>query len=147
MGLPIAAAVTAKALVTGKTASADLVKTPAESTGVEKGLAEVVSNDAGQADLLDLQYFAFDIVALLYFLIQFLTVTAVDPSKGLPTIPPTLLALAGVSTTGYLVKKALETGVAPTISSVSPLRVQLGQDLPSAYGWTRADPDGAIPCN
>jgi hypothetical protein len=128
LGLPVAAAVVAKALTTGKAASGQLTKSASESRGVGAGIAEIVSNDTGQADLVDIQYFAFNVVALLYFLVQFATVTAADPGKGLPTIPPTLLALAGVSTTSYLVKKALETGVAPTITSVSPLRVQLGVD-------------------
>jgi len=128
LGLPVAAAVVAKALTTGKAASGQLTKSASESRGVGAGIAEIVSNDTGQADLIDIQYFAFNVVALLYFFVQFATVTAADPGKGLPTIPPTLLALAGVSTTSYLVKKALETGVAPTITSVSPLRVQLGVD-------------------
>ncbi len=128
LGLPVAVAVAAKALTTGKTASGQLTKSASESRGLAAGLAEIVSNDTGQADLVDLQYFAFNVVALLYFFVQFATVTTIDPSKGLPTIPSTLLALAGVSTTGYLVKKALETGVAPTITSVSPLRIQLGVD-------------------
>jgi hypothetical protein len=128
LGLPVAAAVAAKALTTNKTVSGQLAKSAGESRGVGAGIAEIVSNDTGQADLLDIQYFAFNVVALLYFFVQFATVTAAGPGKGLPTIPPTLLALAGVSTTSYLVKKALETGVAPTITSVSPLRVQLGVD-------------------
>jgi hypothetical protein len=128
LGLPIAAAIAAKGLTTGKTIRGDLVKPATESHGVGAGIAEVVSNDSGQADLVDLQYFAFNVVALAYFLVQFATVTLADPGRGLPTIPPTLLSLAGVSATGYLVKKSLETGVAPTVTSVSPLRVCLGRD-------------------
>src|SRR6266545_7802521 len=58
-------AVVAKALTTGKAASGQLTKSASESRGVGAGIAEIVSNDTGQADLIDIQYFAFNVVALL----------------------------------------------------------------------------------
>ncbi|HEY3006556.1 MAG TPA: IPT/TIG domain-containing protein [Micromonosporaceae bacterium] len=129
LGLPIAGAVAAKGITSGKIVNQDLLKPPPTAEpGVGRGLAEAVSNDAGQTDMVDFQYFAFNLIALLYFFLSFATTSALDPSKGLPTIPPTLLALSGVSTTAYLVKKQLETGVAPVITSVTPMRIVLGTD-------------------
>jgi hypothetical protein len=128
LGLPVAAAVAAKALTTGKIAQNQMSKPLSDKSGVGAGLAEIVSNDEGQGDLLDFQYFAFNVLALVYFFVAFATTSADSPVEGLPDIPPTLLTLAGVSTTSYVVKKALESGVAPTITSVAPIRVQLGRD-------------------
>jgi hypothetical protein len=129
LGLPIAGAVAAKGITTGKVAHEDLLKAPTGAKpGVGRGLAEAVSNDAGQTDLVDFQYFAFNLVALLYYFVTFATTSAVDPTKGLPVIPATLLALSGVSTTAYLVKKQLESGLAPVITSVAPMRVIAGVD-------------------
>lgn len=129
LGLPIAGAVAAKGIISGKVANEQIVKTPDTSEpGVGRGLAELVSGDKGQADLLDFQYAAFNLVTLMYFFIIFATTSAIEPSKGLPTIPATLLSLAGVSTLAYLAKKQLETGLAPVVTSVTPMRVRLGTD-------------------
>lgn len=72
LGFPLAAAVTAKALTTGKVAAGALQKTADGGPGVAKGIGEVVSNDAGEADLVDFQYFAFNLVTLAFFAVQFL---------------------------------------------------------------------------
>jgi hypothetical protein len=129
LGLPIAGAVAAKGITTGKVVSEEVLKAPAGAKpGVGRGLAEAVSNDSGQTDLVDFQYFAFSLVALLYYFITFATTSAVEPARGLPVIPATLLALSGVSTTAYLFKKQLESGLAPVISSVAPMRVVVGVD-------------------
>lgn len=71
-------------------------------------MAEVVSNDEGQTDLMDFQYFAFNLLALGFFLFEFVP----DPSGGLPDLPPTLLALTGLATASYTTKKGLETAAA-----------------------------------
>ena len=69
LGLPIAGAVAAKGMVSGKVVNENLFKAPKsdENAGVGSGLAEVVSGDTGQIDLLDFQYAAFNAVTLLYF--------------------------------------------------------------------------------
>jgi hypothetical protein len=128
LGFPIGAAVTAKALTTNKVIQGTLDKSAGQSTGVPAGLAELVSNDSGQTDLLDFQYIAFNVFTLIYFLVSLATITASHPGSGLPQIPATLLALSGVSATGYLFKKATETGVAPTVTAVAPLSIVLGVD-------------------
>jgi hypothetical protein len=133
LGLPLAAAVTAKALVSNKVVTGELSKVPGEGQGVATGVAELVTNDTGQTDLVDFQYVAFNLFTLIYFFVAFATVTAEDPKLGLPAIPATLLALSGVSTTGYLFKKATEQGVAPQITSVTPMRVVLGSSQQSIW--------------
>lgn len=125
LGLPTAAAVAAKALTVNKVAKGEVVKEvadPNEAGGIGKGLAEVVSADNGRTDLIDFQYFAFNLLALAYFLFQFVA----QPSDGLPEIPPTLIALTGVAVAAYTGKKALETE-APTISAVIPRRLVVGE--------------------
>jgi hypothetical protein len=123
LGFPLAAALGAKALTTSKIAGGSLTKDKASDTekGTTKGLAEAVSNDRGEIDLLDFQYFAFNLLALGFFFIQFLT----KPFDGLPALPATLIALAGLSAATYTTKKALETDEKPGITTVIPHRVPL----------------------
>lgn len=125
LGLPTAAAVAAKALTVNKVAKGDVVKqrvSANEKGGVGRALAEVVSADNGRTDLIDFQYFAFNLLALAYFTLQFLT----SPGEGLPEIPPTLIALTGVAVAAYTGKKALESD-APVISAVLPRRLTVGE--------------------
>lgn len=84
--------------------------------GYGHGLAEIVTDDNGNADLLDFQYFGFNLVTLAYFVVEFLT----HPGSGLPDLPPTLISLAGISAAAYTTKKALETDVRPVVSRVIP---------------------------
>jgi len=133
LGFPLTAALAAKALTSSKVASGTLTKPPAgangptpeggggKSVGVVKGLSEVVANDQGETDLLDFQYFAFNLVTLAFFFVEFLT----HPANGLPNLPPTLIALSGLSAAAYTTKKALETDIPPVITSVVPHRVPL----------------------
>jgi hypothetical protein len=114
----------AKALTTGKVADGSLTKTQPEDGGVTKGLSEIVSNDQGDTDLLDFQYFAFNLLTLAFFAVEFLT----KPWAGLPDLPPTLIALAGLSAATYTTKKALETDTPPKILSVIPQRVALAPE-------------------
>ena len=129
LGIPVAAAVAAKALMTNKVLNGDVTKTIGTSEGVLAGAAETVRKDAGSADLLDFQYAAFNAIALVYFFATFLGTTASNPDAGLPGIPPTLLGLSGVSALSYVAKKSLEKGTAPEVLGVSPRRVVLQHDL------------------
>lgn len=106
LGFPMAAAVAAKAITVAKFDDKTVHKPELrpDQKGVVQGLAEVVSNDTGQTDLLDFQYFAFSLLTLGFFFVEFLT----KPGGGLPNLPPTLIALAGASTAVYTAKKALE---------------------------------------
>jgi hypothetical protein len=140
LGFPIAAAVAAKALTTNKVATGQLTKTPIDGAGdgnksngdtdttdhpptrgIAVGTAEVISNDAGETDLLDFQYFAFTLLTLTFFFVEFLT----HPANGLPHIPPTLVALSGLSVAAYTTKQALRTDVTSLITAVVPRRIQM----------------------
>jgi hypothetical protein len=107
LGLPVGAAVAAKALRSWDAATGGPHRQDAsgEPRGVVAGCAELVSNDEGEADLVDAQYVLFDAVMLLWFLVSFFSA----PAGGLPVLPATLLALRGTSGVAYIAKKRLET--------------------------------------
>lgn len=133
LGLPTAAAIAAKAMTQSKVGSGRMTKDTIDAdierrgnqrdkgSGVIKGVAEIVTNDRGETDLIDFQYLAFNLVALGYFTLEFVD----SPSAGLPEIPPTLLALSGVAVAAYSGKKALEKDTPPVITTVLPRRVPL----------------------
>lgn len=109
LGFPVAVAVAAKGIAV---ANAGGSPTPpnaltaddaAAKGGTFQSLKEIVSSDQGDTDLLDFQYFAFNLLTLTFFFVQFLT----HPVAGLPDLPPTLVALSGISAGGYTTKKAL----------------------------------------
>ena len=107
LGFPLTAAVAAKAITTAKVENGTMVKEPLRPDegdgGFAQALREIISNDAGETDLLDAQYFAFNLLTLAFFFTQFLT----QPAAGLPDLPATLIALSGLSAAGYTTKKAL----------------------------------------
>jgi hypothetical protein len=149
LGFPLGVAVAAKALTTAKVSSGTIAKTPNEkSEGLTQGLREVISNDNGETDLLDFQYFAFNLVALAFFWTEFLT----NPAQGLPDLPATLIGLSGLSAAAYTTRKALETETKPGISAVVPRRIPLVEGssiavVGSGFGErpTKEDIDNASP--
>jgi hypothetical protein len=123
MGFPLTAAIAAKALTSRKVEDGELVKPELEApTGLAGGIREVVSNDEGETDLLDFQYFAFNLLTLAFFLIEFLT----HPAKGLPDLPPTLVALSGAAAAAYTAKKALESTPASADPDAAPEALAAG---------------------
>jgi hypothetical protein len=117
LGLPTGAAVAAKAITTTKIGAAhDQGRAAAKTTAADanRGLgdraAELVNDDAGNTDLGDLQYQLFNLLTMAWFLVSFLP-HPVNP-HGLPDLPVTLIGLTGVSTAGYVTKKALEPSAA-----------------------------------
>jgi hypothetical protein len=116
LGGPFAAAVLAKAITTQKVENGTTQKTDAEpSTDPVQGLGEVVSDDNGRTDLGDLQYFLFNLVALVYFLGTLIF----NLDDGFPDLPGLLVGLTSVSAAGYVSKKAADRAV-PTLTSVLP---------------------------
>lgn len=105
LGLPLAAAITAKAVTVGKLTEGEIGANPIAATqgGVADGLAEIVSKDSGETDLVDFQYFAFTLLSLAFFFTQFLG----HPAGGLPDLPATLVGLMGISAGAYTAKKAV----------------------------------------
>jgi len=72
LGGPFAAAVLSKAITTQKAKDGTLPKSEAQETAtVGEGLSQVISDDTGDTDLVDTQYFLFNLLALAYFLGSF----------------------------------------------------------------------------
>jgi hypothetical protein len=118
LGLPVGAAVVAKGITQSKVESGMVAtKLPdGVETNALAGVGQLVADDSGQADLLDFQYFGFNLILLSYFFIKFLG----GEAGGLPELPDTLVALSGVSAAGYLGKKGLDKDVRPVITAIDP---------------------------
>ena len=110
LGIPVAAAVAAKGITLRnieKSAAIKKKKTPAEpESNPVAGFAQLFTNDDGNADLLDAQYFVFNLLLLAFFVVVFLG----NETAGLPQLPSNLVALTGIGSAGYLAKKTQETG-------------------------------------
>jgi len=129
LGLPVAAATTAKAVVAGANSgqgpvtSASLTAKTAGGPGGHRvyvrnpispgvwgflrGVAELFTGDDDAVAWADLQYVVFTMITLVYFASQFLA----QPAAGLPQVPAALLTLMGVSATGYAANKIVSTKV------------------------------------
>jgi hypothetical protein len=99
IGGPIGAAILARGIVASQVASGQ--SKPDADEGPQA--SDLVSNDAGDTDLGDLQYVLFNAVALTFFFGELLA----SPTLGLPTMPDVLVGLTSVSAVGYIAKKAL----------------------------------------
>jgi hypothetical protein len=106
LGIPGAAAVSAKAITQSKVAADPAYKpaAPDKPPNALQGIGQLVSDDAGNSDLLDAQYFIFSLLLLCYFLAQFLS----GESSTLPVLPDTLVGLTGVSAVTYVAKKGVK---------------------------------------
>jgi IPT/TIG domain len=118
LGIPIGTAVVAKGITQSKVDSGKVsTKQPdGVETKVLNGIGQLVANDQGQPDLLDFQYFGFNLILLGYFFTKFLG----NEAFGLPELPETLVALSGVSAAGYVGKKGVQQEVNPVITAVDP---------------------------
>jgi len=105
LGIPTAAAVGAKAITQSKVKDPNFKKKTADALpNPLTGTGQLFSDDSGDADLLDSQYFLFSLLLLGYFLIQFVSAE----STILPKLPDTLVGLTGVSAVGYTAKKGVK---------------------------------------
>jgi hypothetical protein len=147
IGFPAGAAVSAKAITTGQISSGNSSKTTisAKKKSLGTALSEIVSNDQGDLDLGDTQYFVFNLVALTAFVIAFFH----NPTS-LPVLPDTLVGLTSASAAAYVAKKAT-VGAAPApplaLTAVSPLKGPPGSPV-SIFGSgivNTAAPDGGPP--
>ncbi|MGO9030150.1 MAG: hypothetical protein ACLQOZ_16160 [Acidimicrobiales bacterium] len=118
LGGPFAAAVMAKATVSGAVGSGDQQKSQAASPQV----ADVFSDDDGNTDLVDLQYLAFNLVVAAIVLVEFVHA----PGYGAPAVPDFLAGLTGASAATYVTNKALVSGNPPAISRLSPSTTRPG---------------------
>jgi hypothetical protein len=118
-GGPLAAAILAKGIVSAQIDSGQTAKPPAENPS----LGQLAQDDTGQADLGDLQYLLFNLVALLFFYGEFLRA----PQSGMPTMPDVLVGLTSVAAAGYVGKKSLSGP--PVISDVRPPSQVVGEPV------------------
>jgi hypothetical protein len=81
----------------------------------EASASQLVNDDQGDTDLVDFQYVLFNLIALAFFLGDFIT----DLAHGFPELPAILTGLVLTSTGGYAAKK-LVAQAAPTLTSVLP---------------------------
>ena len=119
LGGPFAAAVAAKAIVSAKADRGEITKTE----GTPK-LSQAVSDDTGDADLVDTQYLLFNFVALSFFVGAFVT----QANDGLPEIPDVLVGLTGVAAATYVSNKAV-LKEAPTMLRIVPWVASVGQEV------------------
>ena len=112
LGGPYAAAVLAKVTVTNGINNQQLQKSQADSPSV----ADVFSDDDGNTDLVDTQYFVFNLLAAIIVILQF----AGAPGLGAPVVPDFLAILTGASAATYVANKALISGNPPALTRVAP---------------------------
>lgn len=133
IGFPAGAAVSVKAITTGQINNGTSSKTTISAKGKSLGTAisEIVSNDQGDLDLGDAQYFVFNLVALTAFFIAFF-----HSPVSLPVLPDTLVGLTSASAAAYVAKKAT-SGAAPTppltLAAISPQKGAAGTPV-SVFG-------------
>lgn len=106
LGIPTASAVGAKAITQSKVKDEKNFNKTTENSLPDplNGTGQLFSDDSGDPDLLDSQYFLFSLLLLGYFVVQFLSAE----STTLPNLPDTLVGLTGVSAVGYTAKKGVK---------------------------------------
>jgi hypothetical protein len=126
LGGPFAAMVLAQGITSTKVENESVAKTNSEepTTAVGEGLSQVISNDVGETDIVDLQYFLFNLLALGYFLGSFVP----NLADGLPKLPELLVALTGASAATYVAKKATDREK-PSVTAVLPVKARTGGKL------------------
>ncbi|MET9464810.1 hypothetical protein ABZY44_08285 [Streptomyces sp. NPDC006544] len=113
LGGPYAALIAAKAVVGLRVEHGSMAK-PAPKGTRRRPLHDLISNDSGRTDLVDLQYVALSAVTMLYVVAFFVS----DVGGGLPRLPSEMWALTGAPAGAYLVNK-MATRANPVITQVS----------------------------
>ncbi|MFI7358726.1 hypothetical protein ACIBTP_32945 [Streptomyces avidinii] len=137
LGGPYVALIAAKAVVGLRVEHGTLAKPAARPTDSgRRPLRELIANDSGRTDLVDLQYVALSAVTMLYVVLFFLA----DVGGGLPHLPAEMWALTGAPAGAYLVNK-LAVRANPVITHVS---LQDGRLTVDGGGFA-PDPAGSPP--
>ncbi|MFD3682789.1 hypothetical protein [Streptomyces sp. NPDC058613] len=114
LGGPYVAMIAAKTVVGLRIENGTLAKpAPKATASGRRPLRELIANDSGRTDLVDLQYVALSAVTMLYVVLFFLS----DVGDGLPRLPHEIWALTGAPAGAYLVNK-LATRATPVITDV-----------------------------
>ncbi|MFD3721399.1 hypothetical protein [Streptomyces sp. NPDC058674] len=115
LGGPYVAMITAKAIVGVRVGNGTLAKPAPKPTATgRRPLRELIANDSGRTDLVDLQYVALSAVTMLYVVLFFLA----DVGGGLPRLPHEIWALTGAPAGAYLLNK-VATPANPVITDVT----------------------------
>ncbi|MFJ4781085.1 hypothetical protein [Streptomyces sp. NPDC088762] len=115
LGGPYAALIGAKTVVGTRLEHGTLAKpAPQPTASGRRPLRELIANDGGRTDLVDLQYVTLNAVTMLYVALFFLS----DVGEGLPRLPSEIWALTGAPAGAYLLNK-LATRANPVITRVS----------------------------
>jgi hypothetical protein len=117
LGGPFAAAVLAKFITTTKDENGTIQKTDAGPG--RGGPSDLIADDAGETDLVDFQYFMFNLLALAFFL----GTVCFHLRDGFPDLPDLLVGLTSVSGATYVAKKAVERQ-RPTLKAVVPAKAR-----------------------
>jgi IPT/TIG domain-containing protein len=133
LGGPFAAAVLAAQIVSAKVKDNLLQKVPeTDGGGLTDRLRELIANDNGDLDLVDLQYVTFSLLTLVYFFIRFFQTTTVGPPEvpviGLPDLPNTLVGLISTAGVVYIGNKAVLRND-PKVSTVTPQEAPPGEEI------------------
>uniref|UniRef100_A0AAU2JPZ2 IPT/TIG domain-containing protein n=1 Tax=Streptomyces sp. NBC_00049 TaxID=2903617 RepID=A0AAU2JPZ2_9ACTN len=134
LGGPYVALIGAKTVVGLRVESGSMAKpAPKPTVSGRRPLRELIANDSGRTDLVDLQYVALSAVTMLYVVLFFLA----DVGGGLPRLPAEMWALTGAPAGAYLVNK-MATRANPVITDVGVrdglLTVEGGGFTPAATG-------------
>lgn len=128
LGLPLGTAVVTKAITMTKIANGTEVKPPKHEGDGTGAVQELVGNDRGETELTDFQYLLFNLLAIAYFLVAFMS----HPVLGLPALPDTLVALTGVAAAAYIGKKGVYKEP-PILLGVMPPSGRPGEEV-DVYG-------------
>jgi IPT/TIG domain len=127
LGGPFAAFVIAKGVTSWKIQNGQVQKTNNDGNPTP---AQVFKNDDGTTSLVDAQYLAFNLVALVYFWAVVFQRVGKAGSKAwaLPSIPLQLLVLTGSAALTYAANKAILNNK-PTITAIEPSSVRPGKTV------------------
>ncbi|MFJ5808255.1 hypothetical protein OG906_20365 [Streptomyces sp. NBC_01426] len=115
LGGPYVALIAAKTVVGVRVENGSMAKpAPKPTPGGRRPLRDLIANDSGRTDLMDLQYVALSAVTMLYVVLFFLS----DVGGGLPRLPSEIWALTGAPAGAYLVNK-MATRANPVITDVA----------------------------
>ncbi|MEW2136729.1 hypothetical protein AB0892_09050 [Streptomyces sp. NPDC005409] len=115
LGGPYVALIAAKTVVGMRVEKGSMAKpAPKPTESGRRPLRELIANDSGRTDLVDLQYVAFSVITMLYVVLFFLS----DPGGGLPRLPSEIWALTGAPAGAYLLNK-MAVRPNPLITNVS----------------------------
>ncbi|MFD9333490.1 hypothetical protein ACFWBF_03605 [Streptomyces sp. NPDC060028] len=112
LGGPYVALIGAKTVVGMRVQNGSMAKpAPRPTRSGRRPLRELIANDGGRTDLVDLQYVALSAVTMLYVVAFFLA----DVGGGLPRLPAEIWALTGAPAGAYLLNK-MATRANPVIT-------------------------------